>query len=72
MVYIKAAFFVQEEAKSFMSGNPFQLSVGLTLSYSVKPPPLQPGNLVGLVTKCPAIIPIKDRGLGYSLNVVLG
>ena len=47
---------------------PFQLSVGLVLSYSVKPP--QPGSLVGPVTKSPAIIPIKDRGLGYSLNEV--
>ena len=40
----------------------FQLSVGLALSYSVKPP--QPGSLVGPVKKSTAIILIRDRGQG--------
>ena len=56
MVDIKAAFFIQEEARVLS----FQLSVGLALSYSVKPP--QPGSLVGPVMKSTAIIPIRDRG----------
>lgn len=43
---------------------PFQLSVGLALSYSVKPP--QPGSLVGPVMKNSAIIPIRDRGHGWQ------
>ena len=42
----------------------FQLSVGLALSYSVKPP--QPGSLVGPVMKNSAIIPIRDRGHGWQ------
>ena len=42
----------------------FQLSVGLTLSYSIKPP--QPGSLVGPVMKKTAIIPIRDRGQGWQ------
>ena len=41
---------------------PFKLSVGLALSYSVKPP--QPGSLVGPVMRSTAIIPIRDRGQG--------
>ena len=40
----------------------FQLSVGLALSYSVKPP--QPGSLVGPVKKSTAIILIRDGGQG--------
>ena len=43
---------------------PFQLSVGLALSYSVKPP--QPGSLVGLIMKSTAIILIRDRGQGWQ------
>ena len=42
----------------------FQLSVGLALSYSVKPP--QPGSLVGPVMKSTPIIPIRDRGQGWQ------
>ena len=42
---------------------PFQLSVGLALSYSVKPP--QSASLVGLVMKSRARIPIRDRGQGW-------
>ena len=40
----------------------FQLSVGLALSYSVKPP--QAGSLVGPEMKSTAIIPIRVRGQG--------
>ena len=40
------------------------LSVGLALSYSVKPP--QPGSLVGPVTKSTAMIAIRDRGQGWQ------
>ena len=43
---------------------PFQLSVGLALSYSVKPP--QPGSLVGPVMKSTAIILIRDRGQSWQ------
>ena len=41
---------------------PFQLSVGLALSFSVKPP--QPGSRVGPVMKSTAIILIRNRGQG--------
>ena len=40
----------------------FSVSVGLAISYSVKPP--QPGSLVGPVMKSTAIILIRDRGQG--------
>ena len=43
---------------------PFQLSIGLTPSYSVKPP--QPGSLVGPVMKSAPMIPIRDRGQGWQ------
>ena len=43
---------------------PFQLLVGLALSYSVKPP--QPGSLVGSVMKNSAIMPIRGRGRGWQ------
>ena len=39
-------------------------SVSLALSYSVKP--LQPGSLVGPITKSTAIILIRDRGQGWQ------
>ena len=42
-------------------------SVGLALSYSVKPESyssVKPGSLVGPVTKSTAIIPIRDTGQG--------
>ena len=42
----------------------FQLSVGLALSYSVKPS--QPGSLVGPVMKSTAIILIRDRGQSWQ------
>ena len=42
---------------------PVQLSGGLALSYSAKPP--QPGSLVGPVMKSTEIISIKDRGQGW-------
>ena len=41
----------------------FQLSVGVAISYSVKPP--QPGNLGGPVMRSIAIILIRDRGQGW-------
>ena len=43
---------------------PFQLLVGLALSYSVKPP--QPGCLVGPVMKSTAIILIRDRDQSWQ------
>ena len=49
--------------QEYWSGVPLPSpSVGLALSYSVKPP--QPGSLVGPVTKSTAIIPIRDQGQG--------
>ena len=43
------------------------LSVGLALSYSVKPP--QPGSLGGPVTKSTAMIAIRDRGQGWQWKI---
>ena len=49
--------------QEYWSGVPLPSpSVGLALSYSVKPP--QPGSLVGPVMKSTAIILIRDRGQG--------
>ena len=51
--------------QEYWSGVPLPSpSVGLALSYSVKPP--QPGSLVGPVTKSTAIIPIRDQGQGWQ------
>ena len=47
----------------------FQLSVGLALSYSVKPP--QPGCRVGSVMKSTAIIPIRNRGQGWQWKSII-
>ena len=53
----------QFSRQEYWSGVPLPSpSVGLALSYSVKPP--QPGSLVGPVTKSTAIIPIRDQGQG--------
>ena len=46
----------------------FQLSVGLALSYSVKP--LQPGSLAGPITKSTTIILIRDRGQGWQWKCI--